>query len=213
MRNAPFKDHEHKKKLAALITGMFTVYNRELTLMALDLYCRVLAEYPYEDVDRAVRTAIQTKQYCPKPIEIIELIGGTEEDRAEIEAAKVVNAISSIGSYASVIFDDPVTQAVIESYGGWPDVCEECANKESEKWFRLNFKKTYRAFARQGIKKFGYLPGLVELQNRVNGYDHLIGRPAIVGDAQKARLVLEQGKKETQEGPKAIEKIKELVLQ
>lgn len=37
-----------------------------------------------------------------------------------IEAAKVLKAIGDVGGYQSVVFDDPVTMAVIHgSYGGW----------------------------------------------------------------------------------------------
>jgi putative component of membrane protein insertase Oxa1/YidC/SpoIIIJ protein YidD len=131
----------------------------------------------------------------------------------EIEAIKVVNAITDIGPYKSVVFDDPVTQAVIESYGGWPDVCEECSNREKTKWFKIHFKNTYRAYARQGIKKFGHLPGTIELQNRINGCEEFIEKPALIGKKENALMVLERGKEDKKKELVPSKNIKEKILQ
>lgn len=45
---------------------------------------------------------------------------GFVEDRAIIEVSKVLEAVRQHGAYSNVIFDSPVTQAVIaRAYGGW----------------------------------------------------------------------------------------------
>jgi hypothetical protein len=77
-----------------------------------------------------------------------------------VEAGKVLTAIARHGGYASVVFDDPVTQAVIvQAYGSWVKLCEECGVEEPEKWFRKDFAKTWAAYSRQGVQQHGHLPG------------------------------------------------------
>ena len=121
--------------------------------------------------------------------------GGAAEDKAEVEAGKVLSAIGRHGAYASVVFDDAVTQAVIvQAYGGWPKLCADCGVEESEHWFRKNFAKTWAAYSRQGVKQAGHLPGLFEASNRSNGYLEHIEPPKLVGDPGKARAVLEAGR-------------------
>ena len=91
--------------------------------------------------------------------------GGAVEDMAEVEAGKVLAAIGEHGSYASVVFDDPVTQAVIvRAYGGWVKLCAECGAQESEKWFRKDFAKTWAAYSRQGIRQNGCLAHYASLR-------------------------------------------------
>lgn len=127
--------------------------------------------------------------------EDIEIAARWKGDKAEVEAGKVLDAIGRHGSYASVVFDDAVTQAVIvQAYGGWVKLCQACGVEESESWFRKNFAKTWAAYSRQGVKQSGHLPGLFEITNSGNGYHEHIDPPKLVGDPAKARAVLEAGK-------------------
>jgi hypothetical protein len=65
-----------------------------------------------------------------------------------------------------VVFDDATTQAVIiQAYGGWRQLCQECGVVEPEKWFRKDFIKTWAAYKRQSIQQGGVLAGLLELEN------------------------------------------------
>jgi hypothetical protein len=138
-----------------------------------------------------------TRKYTsmPTPADFLEhLGGGSVEDKAEVEAGKVLDAIGRHGVYASVVFDGSVTQAVIvQAYGGWPKLCADCGVEESEQWFRKNFAKTWAAYARQGVQQSGHLPGLIEISKHSNGFYEHIPVPQLIGDPAKARAVLEAG--------------------
>lgn len=55
---------------------------------------------------------------------------GFVEDKAIVEVGKVLEAVRKHGAYWSVVFDVPVTQAVIaRAYGGWARLCYECDAK------------------------------------------------------------------------------------
>ena len=119
-------------------------------------------------------------------------------DRAIVETGKVLEAVRRHGVYSSVVFDDPVTQAVIvRTYGGWPQLCAAC----DAEGFRREFSRTWMAYFRQGIKLFGHLPGTFEITNRNNGYHEHIPPPILTGDQDKARAVLRTKQETTTSKP------------
>ena len=186
----------------ALIQGVAECYGQTVTAPGILLRFTLLAAYEFEDVKKAALSIMASRKYTtmPTPADFLEhLGGGSIEDKAEVEAGKVLTAIGQHGSYASVVFDDPVTQAVIvQAYGGWTQLCADCgsssAKGESEKWFRKDFAKIWAAYSRQDVKQYGHLPGLFEISNRSNGYLDAIPAPKPIGDPDKARAVLESGK-------------------
>ena len=181
-----------------LIQGVAECYGQSLSAQGIALRFKLLEQFSFAEVQNAALSIMATRKYTsmPTPAEFLEHIGGgAAEDKAEVEAGKVLSAIGRHGAYASVVFDDAVTQAVIvQAYGGWPKLCADCGVEESEHWFRKNFAKTWAAYSRQGVKQTGHLPGLFEITNRSNGYLEHIEPPKLVGDPAKARAVLEAGK-------------------
>ena len=181
-----------------LIQGVAECYGQSLSAQGIALRFKLLEQFSFAEVQNAALSIMATRKYTsmPTPAEFLEHIGGgAAEDKAEVEAGKVLSAIGRHGAYASVVFDDAVTQAVIvQAYGGWPKLCADCGVEESEHWFRKNFAKTWAAYSRQGVKQAGHLPGLFEISNCSNGYLQHIEPPKLVGDPAKARAVLEVGK-------------------
>lgn len=116
------------------------------------------------------------------------------EDMAIIEVGKVLEAVRKHGAYSSVVFDDPVTQAVIvRTYGGWPRLCSEC----DAKGFRREFVRTWAAYCRHKVECFGHLPGIFENANRSNGFYEHVPLPKLIGDQEIAHAVLAAGKDAT----------------
>ena len=112
------------------------------------------------------------------------------EDMAIVEVGKVLEAVRKHGAYYSVVFDDSVTQAVIaRTYGGWPRLCTEC----DAKGFRSEFARTWVAYSRQNVECFGYLPGILESANHINGFYEHIPPPKLIGNPEMARSVLMAG--------------------
>ena len=182
----------------ALIQGVAECYGQTLSAQGVALRFKLLEQFDFAEVQKAALSVMATRKYTsmPTPADFLEHIGGgAAEDKAEVEAGKVLAAIGRHGAYASVVFDDAVTQAVIvQAYGGWPKLCQDCGVEESENWFRKNFAKTWAAYSRQGVKQTGHLPGLFEISNHSNGFYEHIPAPQPVGDPAKARAVLEAGK-------------------
>jgi hypothetical protein len=185
------------KPFSALMQGVADCYGQTLSSQGVILRFTLLEQFDFAEVKKAALSIVATRKYTsmPTPADFLEHIGGgAAEDTAEVEAGKVLSAIGKYGAYASVVFDDPVTQAVIvQAYGGWPKLCADCGVEESEHWFRKNFAKTWAAYSRQGVKQFGHLPGIFEVSNSANGYLEYIEPPKLVGDQAQARAVLDAG--------------------
>jgi hypothetical protein len=186
-------------RFSAVMLGVAENYGQSLSPRGLLIRFKALAVHEIAEVERAAMSIIMCRKYTSMPTvaDFLEYLGGgSAEDKAEVEAGKVLEAIRRHGAYASVVFDDAVTQAVIiQAYGGWPKLCADCGVEESEHWFRKNFAKTWAAYSRQGVKQSGYLPGIIEITNRASGWLDHVAAPQLVGDPAKAKAVLEAGEK------------------
>lgn len=185
-------DKGTRERFSEILSAMVEIFsNNPLSKMGKRMYFEALKAYPYDQVAKAFSVAMQSHKYntLPKPADIIEIITGKPSDInhiAQIEASKVWAAIGQIGSYQSVVYDDPTTQAVIKLYyGGWITMCVEVL--ESEKgWFQKDFVKAYVAYHSQGIKEHGHLVGIVERDNTMNGHLKHIPEPIPIGDKKRA---------------------------
>lgn len=188
-------DKETKTRFAEIMQGLAENFGGELSKPGLQMRFELLRAFPIEAVEQMALRLLATRKYTRMPTvaEMLEHLGeGSVEDRAELEAAKVLNAIGDVGGYQSVVFDDPVTMAVIHgSYGGWRLLCAETSEADA-RWFRQQFAKTYAAYARRDVKVFGHLPGQLEIDAAAGESLHT-PKPVLVGDHGRARAVLEAG--------------------
>lgn len=188
------QDHDFER-FVALMQGLADNFGAELSAPGLEMRFEALKAFPIEQVQQAAMSLMATRKFLKMPTvaEFLEHLGqGSCDDRAEVEAGKVIRAIEQHGGYASVAFDDPVTQAVIaQGYGGWAKLCDELAVAD-EKWFRRDFAKMYAAYSRQRVEVFGHLPGRMELA-AASG-NARFDRPALIGDRAKAAAIASGGK-------------------
>lgn len=185
-----------KKEFAEIMVALAENYSQTLTRQGLALRFMALREHGIEAIRKAAMSLMVSRRYTTMPTVadfLDHLGGGSLEDRAEVEAGKVLEAIRRHGAYASVVFDDAVTMAVIEKgFGGWPKMCAEQRGAE-EKFWRRDFVKMYLAYSRVGIKVFGHLSGMLENHNGCHGFLAEIPEPVMIGDSRKAAAVLGAG--------------------
>lgn len=183
---------DDKTSFAQIMIGLAENYGQTLTTAGLKLRFEALRQFPLDAVKAASMSLLASRKYnsMPTVADFLEHIGGgNAEDKAEIEAGKVVEAVRSVGAYRSVVFDDPVTMAVISrAFGGWVRLCQNMTDRE-EKFFRREFKQAYGSYSRQGIREGGALLGLSESQNVGRGLEYRES-PRLIGDNAKAQQVL-----------------------
>jgi len=136
------------------------------------VYYDSLINFSIEQVESSFSKATTGLKWYPKPVERIELITGSDECNGDVQATNVLKAISQVGGYTSVNFNDPVTHAVIDRvYGGWVKLCQEQLEKDNQ-WFLKDFSKYYKSFKTKGVEKYGHLGGRIESQNSEIGIKH-----------------------------------------
>lgn len=180
-----WEDKEERARFLAAFAGLCEVKRTDMTKELASIYHRALDDLEIEDVERAIMQAVRFGgPFMPQPGELRESVQGRLEDRATVEAGKVLTAMQSVGSCRGIVFDDPVTAAVVLlGFGGWCAICE--APIRSMQWFTRDFVEHYCSFARQGVEHYGELPG--------RPYD-IKKPPALVGDINRARAALESGR-------------------
>jgi hypothetical protein len=183
---------DDKHAFSSIMVGLAENYSQTVTPDGMRLRFEALKMFGIDEVKQAAMSLLASRKFTSMPTvaDFLEHIGGgNAEDKAEIEAGKVVEAVRSVGAYRSVVFDDPVTMAVISrAFGGWVKLCQNMTDRE-EKFFRKEFKQAYGSYSRQGIREGGSLLGLSESQNLGRGLGHSEA-PKLIGDSAKAEQVL-----------------------
>lgn len=182
-------------RFVSSLAAMAALFEKEPAPQVVEIYFRALEGFTIEEVERGISNACSMHKFFPKPVELIECItggAGNLADKAMIEACRVLEAIKGIGTYSTVCFDDPITQAVIvQQFGGWAKFSE--MREENEKWFIKDFVSGYQAFARQNVRHYGALPGISHGKNALTGRNR-DEKPVYIGDVEKAKAIHAQGK-------------------
>lgn len=182
-------------RFVSSITAMGALYERHPEAQVIEIYFRALEKFTIDEVEQGISKACSTLKFFPKPVELIDCItggSGNLADKAMVEACRVLEAIKNIGTYTTVCFDDPITQAVIvQQFGGWAKFADMLV--DSEKWFIKDFTSGYQAFARQNVRHYGALPGISQGRNALTGRERE-EKPVYIGDVEKAKAVHAQGK-------------------
>lgn len=186
-------DLDDLTKFSTVLNGMGELYGKTISELLMDIYWQVLKRFELPTVLQAFEFHINHPdkgQYFPRPSDIVRFIEGSEEDRALQAWTTVVKAITQVGVYRTVVFDDPLIHAVIEDMGGWVKLCEVRFDELS---FRAQeFQKRYKAFIHKAPKRYPkYCCGIIEGENARRGYP--IAPHLIVGDLKKAEQVMLTG--------------------
>jgi hypothetical protein len=165
--------------------GLVEVFREpELSQFRIMAYRNALAGFDDDAVERAMMEACSTLKFFPKPVELVELIQGKQEDKALTAWEKLQEAVRRAGAYGSPEFDDPKIVRVVQSMAGWNEVC---LWPISELHFRRQeFLKAYSALGHGGEET--RLIGLHEQQNAALNYDVPVERVKIAGRADRAKL-------------------------
>ena len=184
-----------KKQFMQVLSGVHAFYNRDLSDFAFGVWWRACETYDIGAVIKAFDAHLtdpKSGQFLPKPADIVRALQGTHEDRSMVAWGQSLDAVSRVGAYRSVIFDDPVIHAVITDMGGWPQFCR--AGFDELPFIQKRFCDAYRAYSAK--KDFRYPPrlcGETEIFNVAKGYPLERGDTVLIGDQDRARMVLEGG--------------------
>lgn len=99
----------------------------------------------------------------PLVAHILKYCGDAGDNQVINAISTLKKAISRVGPYESINFNDPALHYTINAFGGWTAICSWA----SEDW-NINEKRlmeTYRTSLQTGREDCGYLLGISEKQN------------------------------------------------
>ncbi len=178
-----------------LLTDAMAYYGKDCSAFTLTVWWGALQGCELEQVATALqRHAMDPErgQFAPKVADLVRVLQGTSTDRAALAWGKVHEAMSAVGAYCDVVFDDPAIHAVVEDLGGWPKVCRTETNELS--YLQHRFQEAHRAYTARG--QFEYQRRLAG--DRSPDYEYArsglpLPRPALVGNRERAIAVLKNG--------------------
>ena len=130
-----------------------------------DIYMALLSDLNENEFILGINSMLRERVFTnfPSPAEIRKYCLGTRDEDLEIRCAeariKLKKAVNSVGTYNSVVFDDPVIHLVVQSFGGWIKL-GTLEFDEYEKLLKWEFPKLYKAYAVRKNKEIPLvLPG------------------------------------------------------
>ncbi|OEE65889.1 hypothetical protein A1OO_08760 [Enterovibrio norvegicus FF-33] len=182
-----------QKDFAARLEAVMGLYSKSLSKAVLDEWWRALKHMDFGAVDQALELHTQNPdagQYPPKPADVIRLMGGTSKDRAIVAWSKVSKAISSVGAWNDVVFDDALIHACIDQMGGWAKLCQ---SSEKDLPFRAaEFENKYRTALFNPPESYPKsLSGMANQHNASQGLD--VSPPMTIGNIAQCREVYKGG--------------------
>lgn len=169
-------------------------YNRPVTAGGLEIAFRCLARFDFESVSKAIVYHLNDPNEGKFPIQIAHVVAqldGDTEARAAEAFSKLKRAMTEVGNYSDVVFDDAIIHAIVDNEGGWERVA--LMTDEDLKYFHARFMKQYASY----VSKSGNFSYPRQLQGASNRSRISAGEdadpPAVVGERDKAVLVYRGG--------------------
>lgn len=176
---------------STFLTNMYTYYNKTVKDFDLEVWGALGGEVGHEKIMQACRRHFKDPergQFMPKISDISRVLGGTGKELGLIAWSKFMRAVRSIGTYNSVVFDDPIIHLCCQDLGGYIKfgtfTDDEIGYKQNE---FVNLYKHYfttigeRTWPKKLIGKF-------EIENPNYTYP-----TQFVGDIERCRVVYDRG--------------------
>lgn len=188
-----------RQKFAQLLTDVLSFYGQSVSSFALDVWWGACNGFEFDAVSRALsRHAMDPERgmFAPKPADVVRQLQGTNTDRAAQAWGLTLDAMSRVGAYSDVVFDDPIIHCVVEDLGGWPMLCRtETANLS---YTQHRFSESYRAYAAKD-DRIGWPSRLKGDRSSDESYLQRglnPPRPVLIGNQERAARVLVGGSSE-----------------
>lgn len=167
------------KQFSKIMFGLAENYpGTNLTMNGLKMRFEALKEFSIDQMSQAATTLLKHHRFNTMPtvgdfIRAIDESSGNipVEDRAEIEAGKVIAHLRMYGKAVLPEFDDPITRHLMSTrwrYCSWAAYVVE----DDLKWWFRDFVRAYQAHAAGvGMDCLPNLPGLNQLAGQIGNWE------------------------------------------
>ena len=184
-------NQNEKADFYRLISDVLGYWKQDVSEFAMQVWWNGCQQYSIEQVSKALSnhaTDPERGQFAPKVADIVRILQGTKTDRSLIAWGKVHDAMSSVGAYQDVVFDDPAIHAAVQDIGGWSKICR--TNMDELSYLQHRFTQSHKAYTER--ESFDYPKRLCgdrspDIEYKKKGLP--LPNPAVVGDIEAARKV------------------------
>jgi hypothetical protein len=159
------------------------------------MFYRCLKRFDIEQVEQAFKAHLNDPdvgKFQPKPADIIAKIEGTRQDRTDRASLAWQHMMRNLDTYQTVVFDDPAIHYAIRiAFGDWIKVGQ--ITEQEMPFRRKDFIDAYAAY-NPGAPYPGMLIGILERDNNAAGYVYHAPYRKLVGDVDRCRAVLDNGR-------------------
>ncbi len=184
---------QDKVEFTKLILITADKYKRSFTESFLEMYWHSLKEFSLKDIYSAFEKHFNNPDnghFLPHQSDILRILQGDSESQALQAWSKVSNAISTVGAYRSIVFDDMLIHAVISDMGSWISLCRQ--TEQDLKFSEHKFLKRYRSYLLKRPKQYpNRLIGIIEHTNQICGSSS--ASPCLYGDEESAFMTHSEG--------------------
>jgi Domain of unknown function (DUF6475) len=149
-----------KPEFYKLVSAALAYYRQDASEFALNVWWEGCKGFAYEQVAKALTkhaTDPDKGQFAPKVADVVRQLGGTGTDRSLLAWGKVFAAMSEVGAYQDVDFQDAAIHKAISDMGGWAKLCRTESDQLS--YTQHRFCECYRAYQFAGAQYDGPLIG------------------------------------------------------
>jgi hypothetical protein len=187
--------HTDKPAFKDLITDVMAYYGKDCSAFVLTLWWDACQGVTLEQVQKALNAHAMDAErgvFAPKVADIVRTLQGTSTDRATLAWGKVLSAISAVGAYQDVVFDDPAIHAAITDCGGWQKVCR--GEMAELSYLQHRFCQSHKAYVERGDFEYPRcLTGDRSPDSEYLKYGRKPPKPVLVGNPEKAAAVYQSG--------------------
>jgi hypothetical protein len=190
------------------LTALGEFHERKLSPALVKMYWEAVSGLSREEFDRAVATVMVSSRRFPLPVDLIEAVRGTLDERAGKAFDIIWSQILGNGGGQNVDFGDPLIHHVIESMdGGWDGLCGSLISERP--WIRKTFIEKYRMASKLPREQlcreapvilFGRFGSDCKTVRKLTGFGH--------EKALTVKLLASEDRKQIEEGPKRLEAVK-----
>lgn len=129
-----------------------TVTGKEYTAEQLNIYKTLLNDISDDNFITGINNMLRERVFSnlPMPAEIRQYCLGLKEDELQVKInlarTHIQKALSEVGTYNDVVFDDPIIHLCINAIGGWI-VLGTKPLKEFDDWLKWELPKLYKGFS------------------------------------------------------------------
>ncbi|MDQ3171345.1 MAG: hypothetical protein M3Q55_14515 [Acidobacteriota bacterium] len=98
-------------------------FREQMSPLRATLYFDALSALSIEQVEHAVRLAVKSKTFFPKPTELIELVSGSDTEQASEAWTAFCQEVSRVGYTGSPKLPEATLETVRVLFGNWKAAC------------------------------------------------------------------------------------------